>query len=43
MYAIRSYYAFNAVSRQAIMTDPDFHDGNYAEHGVAPHRPPFFL
>jgi homoserine O-acetyltransferase len=30
--------AFNAVSRQAIMTDPDFHDGNYAEHGVAPHR-----
>jgi homoserine O-acetyltransferase len=30
--------AFNAVSRQAIMTDPDFHDGNYAAHGVAPHR-----
>lgn len=30
--------AFNAVSRQAIMTDPDFHDGRYAEHGVIPHR-----
>jgi len=29
--------AFNAVSRQAIMTDPDFHDGNYAEYGVTPH------
>ena len=30
--------AFNAVSRQAIMTDPDFHDGDYPAHGVAPHR-----
>lgn len=30
--------AFNAVSRQAIMTDPDFHDGNYVAHAVMPHR-----
>ncbi len=30
--------AFNAVSRQAIMTDPDFHDGNYVAHGAMPHR-----
>jgi homoserine O-acetyltransferase len=29
--------AFNAVSRQAIMNDRDFHEGNYASHGVAPH------
>ena len=30
--------AFNEVARQAIVTDPDFHDGNYYEHGVKPHR-----
>jgi len=30
--------AFNEVARQAIVTDPDFHDGNYAAEGVAPRR-----
>jgi homoserine O-acetyltransferase len=30
--------AFNEVARQAIMTDPDFHDGNYYAHGVVPRR-----
>ncbi|MCH8502764.1 MAG: homoserine O-acetyltransferase [Ectothiorhodospiraceae bacterium] len=30
--------AFNEVARQAIMTDPEFHDGRYAEHGVIPRR-----
>src|SRR4051812_37722576 len=30
--------AFNEVARQAIVTDPDFHDGNYYEHGVKPQR-----
>jgi homoserine O-acetyltransferase len=30
--------AFNEVARQAIITDPDFHDGNYYEHGVKPQR-----
>lgn len=28
--------AFNDVARQAIMTDPDFHEGHYAQHGVKP-------
>ena len=28
--------AFNEVARQAILSDPDFHDGHYAEHGVVP-------
>lgn len=28
--------AFNEVARQAIMSDPQFHDGNYAEHSVVP-------
>ena len=28
--------AFNEVARQAIMKDPDWHDGNYLEKGVAP-------
>ena len=28
----------NEVARQAIITDPDFHDGHYAAHGVVPRR-----
>ena len=28
--------AFNEVARQAIMKDPDWHDGNYIEKGVTP-------
>lgn len=28
--------AFNEVARTAIKSDPDFHDGNYYEHGVIP-------
>jgi homoserine O-acetyltransferase len=30
--------AFNEVARQAIISDPDFHGGHYAEHGVVPTR-----
>lgn len=30
--------AFNEVARQAIITDPEFCDGNYYEHGVIPRR-----
>ncbi|MGQ0442598.1 MAG: homoserine O-acetyltransferase MetX, partial [Methylophilaceae bacterium] len=30
--------AFNEVARQAIITDPEFHNGNYYEHGVVPRR-----
>jgi homoserine O-acetyltransferase len=30
--------AFNEVARQAIITDPDFHDGDYYAHGTAPKR-----
>jgi homoserine O-acetyltransferase len=30
--------AFNEVARQAIITDPDFHGGDYYEHHVKPHR-----
>jgi len=30
--------AFNEVARQAILTDPDFHDGHYYEKGVVPRR-----
>jgi len=30
--------AFNDVARQAILTDPDFHDGHYYEHNVVPRR-----
>lgn len=30
--------AFNEVARQAITTDPDFHNGNYYEHGLIPRR-----
>ena len=29
---------FNEVARQAIRTDPDFHDGNFYAHGVVPKR-----
>ncbi len=28
--------AFNEVARQAIMTDPDFHEGNFARHHTLP-------
>lgn len=28
--------AFNDVARQAIMSDPDFHGGNFYAHGVVP-------
>jgi homoserine O-acetyltransferase len=30
--------AFNEVARRAIVTDPDFHGGNFYEHGVVPRR-----
>jgi homoserine O-acetyltransferase len=30
--------AFNEVARTAIMSDPDFHEGRYLEHGVIPKR-----
>lgn len=30
--------AFNEVARQAILTDPEFHDGNFAEEGQIPKR-----
>lgn len=30
--------AFNEVARQAITSDPDFHDGNYQALGVVPRR-----
>lgn len=30
--------AFNEVARQAIITDPEFYDGNYYAHGVVPRR-----
>ena len=30
--------AFSSVAREAILNDPDFHDGRYAEHGVVPWR-----
>jgi homoserine O-acetyltransferase len=30
--------AFNEVARQAITSDPDFHGGDYYQHGVVPKR-----
>ncbi len=30
--------AFNDVARQAILTDPDFHGGDFYAHGVTPKR-----
>lgn len=30
--------AFNEVARQAIMTDPEFHDGHYYAHNTVPRR-----
>jgi homoserine O-acetyltransferase len=30
--------AFNEVARQAIMSDPDFHEGHYYQYQVVPHR-----
>ena len=30
--------AFNDVARQAILTDPDYHDGDFYAHGVVPKR-----
>ncbi|QIT54175.1 homoserine O-acetyltransferase [Aquisalimonas sp. 2447] len=30
--------AFNEVARQAILQDPEFHEGHYAEYGVVPRR-----
>jgi homoserine O-acetyltransferase len=30
--------AFNEVARQAIITDPEFHNGDYYGHGVVPRR-----
>jgi homoserine O-acetyltransferase len=30
--------AFNEVARQAIMTDPDFHEGHFYAHNVVPER-----
>lgn len=30
--------AFHELGRQAVMADPDWHGGGYADHGIHPHR-----
>jgi len=30
--------AFNEVARQSILSDPDFHEGHFYDHGVLPRR-----
>ncbi len=30
--------AFNEVARQAILSDPDFHEGHYYQHNIVPER-----
>jgi len=30
--------AFNEVARQAILSDPEFHEGHYYQHDTIPHR-----
>src|SRR5690242_17760537 len=30
--------AFHELGRQAVMADPDWHQGGYADHGTQPHR-----
>ncbi|MDT0497695.1 homoserine O-acetyltransferase [Algiphilus sp. W345] len=30
--------AFNEIARQAILSDPEFHDGHFYEHGTVPSR-----
>jgi homoserine O-acetyltransferase len=30
--------AFNEIARQAILSDPDFHDGHYRQHAVIPRQ-----
>jgi homoserine O-acetyltransferase/O-succinyltransferase len=30
--------AFNEVARQAILSDPEFHEGHYYQHDAVPHR-----
>jgi homoserine O-acetyltransferase len=30
--------AFNEIARQAIMSDPDFHEGRYLEHNTSPRK-----
>lgn len=37
-YLTAQNIAFNDVARQAILTDPEFHDGHFYEHSVVPTR-----